>query len=487
VTAPSQSKVLNSVLWAGIRVWGNRLGGIVIFFVLARLLSPEDMGIYAAIWSVLLFLEVFTEQGLADAIIQAKEITKSQINTVFLVNLGMALVTTVAIIFNADKIAALVKMPDIAYPLQVATLALIFNAVGFCQLALYRRNFEYRWLAIRTLTATLISGAVGITIAYYGYGAWALIVQFILAALINTIWLWVRPLWKPSFDFSFNGLKNLMQFSIKLMSARLCDATSTRAFEFVIAAWLGAATLGIYSVGSRIYTIMLQLLSSVVLDVAHSGFSRLAEDKVKFLSSYYQSIIATSAIAVPIFVILAAVANEFCVALFGSKWSESGSILHLLALLGAVQAVQQINVAAINALGFTGIQFIVAFLRALAIVAVLMVYGHDNLTILTIAYCIIQLPLCPLSFLLGKKHIEFSWSALLSKTYPFMIGSAAAYYVIHYIKSIYIFDNVWLALMTLSFTGLMVYIGTTLIIRPAYWGMITSYLKKRKKNKEVTV
>ncbi|MEE9330723.1 MAG: lipopolysaccharide biosynthesis protein [Methylophilaceae bacterium] len=479
MTVPSKSKILNSVLWSGVRVWGNRLGGIMIFFVLARLLSPEDMGVYAVIWSILLFLEVFTEQGLADAIIQSKQIKSNQLNTVFVINLVMALLIAIAIILNADKIASLVNMPEIATSLQVATLALIFNAIGFCQLALYRRNFEYRWLAIRTLTATVISGAVGITMAFYGYGAWALIVQFILAALINTVWLWIRPLWKPSFDFTLNGLKDLMKFSVKLMSARLFDATSTRAFEFVIAVWLGAATLGIYTVGSRIYTVMLQLLSNVILDVAHSGFSRLVDDKTKFLNSYYKSIIATASIAVPTFVILAAVASEFCVALFGAKWAESGNILHILALLGAVQAVQQINIAAINGLGFTGVQFIVAFLRALGTMAVLLMYGHGNLILLTLAYCIIQLPLCPISFILGKKHIQFNWRDLMVKTYPFIIGSAAAYYAIYYVRSVYPYNNVWLALISLSFLGLIVYIVSVLLIRPQYLKVAFFYLQNK--------
>ncbi|MFW5439991.1 MAG: lipopolysaccharide biosynthesis protein [Methylophilaceae bacterium] len=479
MTTPANNKIFNSVLWAAVRVWGNRLGGIIIFFILARILSPEDMGIYAAIWAVVLFLEVFTDQGLTDAIIQKKSIENNQLNTVFIVNLGMAFVISIVIFLAADKIASFIDMPEVASPLRVAVLALIFNAFGFCQLALHRRNFKYRWLAIRTLIATLVSGAVGITMAYGGYGAWALVIQFILASLINLIWLWIRPIWKPSFDFTLSGLADLMRFSVKLMFSRLFEVTSTRAFELAIAAWLGAATLGIYSVGSRIYSIMLQLLSTVVLDVAHSGFSRIADNKVKFLDSYYKAVSVSAGLAVPVFIILSAVANEFCVAMFGSRWAESGEILHLLALLGAVESIQWMNSAAIIALGFTGIQFIVSLLKALVTILVLLIYGHESLDVLVFAYVITHLPLCPISFMLGQKHIEFNWKVLMIKVYPFILGSGAAYYAINYARTIYNFSHVWVALISLSFLGLLVYVLSIWLIRPQYLTAVFSYIRHK--------
>ena len=60
MTAMAQThgkRVFNSLIWAAVRIWGNRLGGLLVFFILARLLTPEDFGVYASLWALLLFLE----------------------------------------------------------------------------------------------------------------------------------------------------------------------------------------------------------------------------------------------------------------------------------------------------------------------------------------------------------------------------------------------------------------------------------------------
>ena len=151
-----QKQVISGLLWSIVRVWGNRLGGLLIFYILARLLTPEEFGIYAAVVAILLFLEVFTEQGLADAIIQCSEVERTQLNTVFLVNLATALVIFLALWLLAPQVAQWMSMPSIELPLRIASLVVVLNAVGVCQLALHRRQFAYRWLAIRTLIATVI-------------------------------------------------------------------------------------------------------------------------------------------------------------------------------------------------------------------------------------------------------------------------------------------------------------------------------------------
>lgn len=461
-----QKQVISGLLWSIVRVWGNRLGGLLIFYILARLLTPEEFGIYAAVVAILLFLEVFTEQGLADAIIQCSEVERTQLNTVFLVNLATALVIFLALWLLAPQVAQWMAMPSIELPLRIASLVVVLNAVGVCQLALHRRQFAYRWLAIRTLIATVISGALGIALALAGYGIWALIVQYLLMSAISLVFLWIKPLWRPGLEFSFAGLGQLMRFSLKLTVSRLFDSASSRFFELAIGAWMGAATLGIYSVGARVYTIVLQLLSSVVLDVAHGGFSRLATDKERFLDAYYKSVIATAAIAVPVFVILAAVSQEFCVALFGVRWIESAPVLKLLALLGALQAVQSFNGAAINALGFSGVALVITIAKALATLTVLFFFGHQDLIQLVTAFVLGQLIVSPLCFVLGKRHVGFSWTKLAQILWPFLFASALSYASVALARYELSIDFVWWRLIVLSSIGVATYLILVQLIEP---------------------
>ncbi len=464
MTKSLKTQVFAGLLWSIVRIWGNRLGGLLIFFILARLLSPTEFGIYSAVWAILLFLEVFTEQGLADAIVQSKQIQPEQLNAVFLVNLSTALILFAGVIYLAPSMASWLAMPAIELPLQVASASILLNALGFCQLALYRRQFEYRWLAMRSLAATVFSGGIGIVLALRGFGVWALIMQYLAAAFLNLLLLWIKPLWRPSLAYSARGLTQLLRFSLNLLLSRILEAGNVRVFELAIGAWMGAATLGIYSVGSRIHIIVLQLLSSVVVDVGLSGFSRLADDKHRFVEAYYKALIVTTALAMPAFVLLSAVAPEFCVAVFGAKWRESGPILQWLALLGAVQSIQYINGAAITALGHSGKTLLITCAKTLATLTVLLFYGHDELLPLVKAFVYGQLLVSPIGFMLGKRQIGFNWGSVLFKLWPFLTAAAIAYMAVYRMREYWVLDNYWLNLMLLAAVGGSVYVILSLTL-----------------------
>lgn len=457
MTDSLRSKVFSGLIWSAIRVWGNRLGGLAIFFILARLLSPMEFGIYAAIWAILLTLEVFTEQGLADAIVQAPEITPEQLNAVFLINFCASLVVCGLVLILAPQIAEWLSIPAVELPLRVASASIVMNALGFCQLALYRRQFQYRWLAIRSLSATVFSGGLGIGLALSGFGVWALIWQYLTAALFNLLLLWIRPLWRPSFSVSWQGLTHLLRFSLKLLVSRLLESGNVRAFELAIGAWMGAAMLGFYSVGSRVHQIVIQLLSSAVLDVGLSGFSRLTHDQKRFTTAYYAALTATSALAMPIFVLLAAVADEFCVAVFGQQWQSSGPILHWMAILGAVQCIQYINGAAITAKGHSDKTLMITGAKTMATAIVLYYFGHGDLLDLVKAFVYGQLLVSPLGFGLGKRQIGFSWLALLAKLWPFLSGACAAYWAVYWVRQYWQLEDIWLRLILPSLFGCAVY------------------------------
>jgi O-antigen/teichoic acid export membrane protein len=461
-----KGKVVSGLLWSAIRIGGNRLGGLLIFFVLARHLTTVDFGIYAAVWAILFFVEIFSELGLSDAIVQRTNVEPELLNSVFAVNLIGAVAIYATIWVLAPLIGGWMHMPDIELPLRIASLTLVFNALGFSQLAMCRREFAYRWLAMRTLVATLVSGALGIGMAFAGFGVWALIAQLLTMALVNMVMLWLKPMWRPSLQFSMEGLRQVLHYSLKLMLSRVLDATSTRAFEVLIGAWMGAATLGVYSVGSRINSIVMQLLSSAGLDVAHSSFSRLAGNKDDFLSAYYKAITATAAIALPAFVLMASVGVEICETFFGARWAASGSVLSLLALLGGIQVVEYVNGTSLSSLGRSDLTLLLSLTKALVTVLVLFVFGHGELHALLMAFVIGQGLVCPLSFALSKRFILFRWRQLGQSIVPFVVAAAAAYLAIAALRQWWLPDSAWLRLFAFLAAGGITYAVGVLVLAP---------------------
>jgi O-antigen/teichoic acid export membrane protein len=426
-TSSLGKQVRSGLIWSVVRSWGGRLAGIVIFFLLARILSPEEFGVFAAAAAVLAFIELFAEQGLSDAIVQKPAISPKELNTAFLANFILAALLVAAIWWCAPLIAAAMEIERLTEILRIACLGILINALGFCQLALFRRNFQYRWLAVRTLAATVISGAAGVWLALAGFGVWSLVGQFLTNATVNLLLLWLKPIWKPGLGLSTAGFGQLLRYGGNILGMRLLDFANTRVIELAIGAWLGAATLGLYSVGSRLYAILMQLLSSVVLDVAHAGFSRIAGERERLAEAYYRAMTATAAFAVPCLVLVSAVAPELCVVVFGSVWAGSAEILKPLALLGAVQTMQYYNGTGLNAVGKPGISFLIVIVRAATTVGVLAATRGCPLPVIVQTYVFGQLLTTPVSFYFGRKYLGVSIRRIVRLVCPFVMASAVLF------------------------------------------------------------
>lgn len=212
MTDSLRSKVLSGLVWSVAQTWGIKLISLLLFMVLARVLDPHELGVFAVVMVVLAFVHLFVEQGMNEAIVQSPQITVQQLNTAFLINLTMAVLIFVLLWFIAPLIAAHLKIAELTAVLRVATLGILVGAVTFSQYAMLQRNFHYRWLATCAFVSTAVSGAAAVFFALRGLGVWSLVIQALTASVITSIMLWSQPQWRFAFDFDFAGARNLLLY-----------------------------------------------------------------------------------------------------------------------------------------------------------------------------------------------------------------------------------------------------------------------------------
>jgi O-antigen/teichoic acid export membrane protein len=276
--------------------------------------------------------------------------------------------------------------------------------------------------------------------------------------------LWIKPVWVPTLKLDLYGLKALLPYSSKLAGSRILDAGSTRFFELGLGALLGSVALGVYSVGSRITQIAMQMLSSVVLDVAHSALSRVSSSTEKLQSAYLNGVVLSSMVAVPAFVLLSALSREICETVFGPQWVQSSEILWAIALLSAVLSVQYMNGAVLSATAQTGKVFVISLCKLLAAMAALYLgfgYGVDGVAYF---FLIFNLFVAPVSFYLGIRAIDLRFGVLLRELWPFLVAAIFAYLVIDFSREyVHSMTSPWFALFLLGFLGLVVYTFSLLL------------------------
>lgn len=422
-----RQRMFRALFWSAAQTWAARAILFVIYMVLARLLAPAQFGVVAGAAVVLALLEVLYEQGFGDALVQRASLTQEDLNGAFWVSVGISVALCAAVVGLAGWITSWMGIPESRAILVVGSLGLPVTAAGVCQQALYRRALDYRWLAVRAVSATLFSGLVGVGCALSGMGAWSLVCQTLGAAVANTALLWIRPKFWPSASVDLRSFSRLLDYSSRVFANRLVDFGNVRFMDFVIVMRAGPVALGMYAIGSRVYLTAMQLLISVLLDVAHSGFSRVAADPDKLLRGYYRAVEMTAALALPLFMMLAASAPEVTAVAFGEQWLQAAPIMHALCLLGGLQCIQFYNGTCFNASGRPGLTLLLNLVRLVATASALFVVHAQSIERLVEVYAVVVAFMAPLSFGLAARYLGVSVRRVVSVTWPYVGAGVASY------------------------------------------------------------
>jgi O-antigen/teichoic acid export membrane protein len=352
-----QGRVARGLTWTLIDTWGTQILGLIVFAILANILLPDAFGLVALAAVFVAFAQLLVDQGLGDALIQRPSVTRSEIDTAFWVAVLTGILLTIAGIALAGPIASALHEPRLEQILQVLSLTFIFAALNSIPMALLRREMRFRSLAIRKLSAVAAGGVVGVVMAAWNYGAWALVGQQLTAAVVSVLTLWTVSPWRPGLRVSRSDFRSLFSFGINVVAGDILNFLSRNVDNLLIGAVLGVVPLGFYAVGYRILDTSQQLLVNFARKLAFPIFARLQHDPKRLRRAYSRVTRAISVVILPGYVGLALVAQEAVVVLFGQRWITSGPVAGVLFLIGPVLTVQLFSGALMNGVGHPEVTF----------------------------------------------------------------------------------------------------------------------------------
>lgn len=346
-----KQKAVKGALWTAIQNWIGQAGAFVVFFVLARLLQPEDFGLVALANVFLAFMQIFLEQGFAQALIQRDELEPEHLDTAFWTNIIIGLILATISFVSAEGIAYGLKQPELIPVLRCFSFIFLINAFRGTQQAILERQFAFKVIALRSVLGIVVGGFVGITMAVQGFGVFSLVGQQLTNELVGTIVLWQASDWRPKFKFSWTHFQELFKFGSNILVLNFIGFFNTRLNEFLIGYFLGSVVLGYYAISYRILQVATQLLVRTTSGVSLPTFSRLKNDLDRFRSTFYTVTRLTSAIAFPVFAGMAVMAPELVPVMFGQQWLPAVPLIRLLAIAGIVRSVSFFKSSVLVALG----------------------------------------------------------------------------------------------------------------------------------------
>ena len=370
---PLKQKVISGILWRGLERVGTQIVSFVVTIVLARLLEPKDFGTITLITVFIALSQVFVQAGFGAALIQKKEVTEADYNSVFYLSLSVAFFLYLVLFVSAPWVAVFYKEPVLVNVLRVVSLTLIVGALNAVQTAVLNREMKFKLSFNVSLITVVVSGLIGISMAYCGYGVWALVASSLGGQIATTLTLWVVIRWRPVWTFSFSALRQLFGFSSKLLASALLDTLFNNLYNLIIGKLFNPTILGYYSRGQSIPYLAMTSVNGTISGVIFPALASCQHDREQVKAITRRAVKATCFLTFPMMFGLAAVAKPMVLVLLTDKWLPCVPYLQLSCITCAFWPLHTANVQALTALGrsdiFLTLEIIKKSLSLLTIVA----------------------------------------------------------------------------------------------------------------------
>ncbi len=338
-----RGRVLRGVVWKAISQTVGQGASTIVAIILARLLLPSDYGLAAMVVVFAAVVPVFSDVALGAALVQRPSLTEADRSTVFWTSVAVGTAFTVLGFAASWPIANFYGEPEVQPLFAALSLTFVVTALSGTQKALLTREMNFRRLELLLMAANLAAGIGGIALAVAGYGAWAIIGQQVIAAVVTTVLLWTLTGWTPSFTFSMASLRSMAGFSANVFSTRLLFYVNRNADNLLIGRVLGSAALGTYAIAYNLMLVPSSRLTWPVTDVLFPAFSEIQNDARRVAQAWFRVTRLIGSVTVPAMLGLIIVAPEFVVVVLGDRWSAAIPLVRLLAWVGLLQSLQGLN------------------------------------------------------------------------------------------------------------------------------------------------
>ena len=210
----TKKELVTGVFWSGVEKYSSLVVSIIITMILARILSPKDYGVVAIATVIIHFLQLFCSMGIGPAIIQKKELTHDDINSIFSFTVYLGLILSIVFWGGAYIISSLYNSAVLVPVCQLLSIQVFFSAANMVPNALMLKDKRFKEIAKRTVVLQLITGVLSVTAAYFGIGIYALLISPILSSI--GIFIWNRLYYRVIFRFCFSifSVKKIFSYSI---------------------------------------------------------------------------------------------------------------------------------------------------------------------------------------------------------------------------------------------------------------------------------
>lgn len=336
-------RAVEGAAWITLDTMGMQALSLVVFAILARLLTPHDFGLASIAYVLVNSCKIVLFDGLATAIARKAEGSAVEYSTAFWLTVAIAAISVATLQALSFKIDALFGIAGLASMLRIMSLMLLAQGIARTQEVWLSRHFMYRTLAVRSLFGAVLGGAVGVGLAVEGYGAWALALQQVLTSVFAFALLWFTCPWRPARVFSRSAASEILRFCLGTSGSSLIYALNNSFDTMLIGAFFGPASAGLYNVAKRLRMALQMVAAAPVNGIALPALAEVQGDQPRFVKVLLTAITIVLAVCGPLFLGAAVISHDIIVLVFGPQWSTAAPLFQWLAVGGLCTILMDYN------------------------------------------------------------------------------------------------------------------------------------------------
>ena len=444
--------------------------------VLARLLSPSEVGLFAAGTVLATFLATFAEGALTQALIQRPDGEPGWdglddvADTVFWATLAGGLAMSLLTLAAAPLIALVFGNVVAGTIAAVSAGAIMLHSLTSVPDALMQRRFDFRRRLIIDPVTALTFAVVSVVFAAMGYGVWSLVLGSYAQVTVWVVLSWVLAGWRPGRGRpSLRLWRQLARFGFPLMLASIVERLRDVVELTVIGRALDTAALGFYRYGRRIATLPGSIVIQAGAFVLFPAFARIADDPARLKQAFLRALTWIWLAALPVAGVLIAVGESLAVLLLGEPWRGAGVAVVAMAGVGLGQALSAVSVEVLKGTGRSErINWMTAtgLLAGLGLVLLLVVpFGLFGVG-LAVSGTALVVGLVGLSSI--REVVGVSWLELLRLLLPPAAAAVVATTVVAVAEHVLLRADAWPVAL-----GLAIIAGEVVLIGVVYIGLLS--------------
>ena len=418
-----REKAVSGVLWSAILKFGQEGISFVVKLALARVLLPEEFGLIAMISVFIMISGMIAQGGFGFSLVQTKDLSNTDIETVFSINLLIGSLMAGLLWLAAPWISLFYGYEELTQIMRVLCFVVFIRQLGSVHSSLFSRDLNYKQVAIASFPGLILSGIIGVWMAFEGYGVWALVTQTILAAIFSAAFKWYFSPWKPSLGISVESAKRLFPFGARLMLHRFLNILFQNVYILVIGRFYSAAELAFYQRAKGLQMLPMTAVFDIFNRVTFPLMARLADDRERRKKAFYKMMNMLAWIVFPGLALLAAISEPLIIVLIKEKWLPVVPFLRVLCFMGMLMTLNMLNASSISGMGRADLILRVSVFNKVLIVLNIILTVHSGIMTMIVGQVIVTAVTVVIYMLVNRKVLEVSIiSQLLVLFRPFMFS-----------------------------------------------------------------